>query len=230
MGIGAGQTIVEVFDHYDVKITLDESNSHIKETITIMNVIDKPIVPGYVYANLKTTSQSKLLGIPVSGIKERPIDVSNIIVTFDGNRINDVQVSQTNETTTIRYGVWFPISPGEGRTIVVEYDSPDFIDKGILFNQGYYPMAANIPINYAQVTLEVADGKHVTYSNAKANKSNGLISWSEESLGTEQWLLKYEVSSIPLPLSPVRWSFTLLIIILGLVSIWSYRHWKPKKD
>lgn len=228
-GSCSAQTVVEVFDKFDVKITLNGDSAHIRETITIKNVIDKPIVPGYAYTTLKTSSQKNVMGIPISGKKTGPVDISNVVVTFDGNQISDVLVTRTNESTDIRYGLWFPISPGESRTVVVEYDSPGFVDKGILFTQGYYPIDANIPINGAEITLELPDGSHVTYSNSRPSRSNHIAVWTREHVGTDDWLLKYEYSSIPLPTLPIRWSVMLWIMMLGIVSAWSYSYWKPQK-
>jgi hypothetical protein len=229
IGSSSGQTVVEVYDHYNVSITLDKDKAHIKETITIKNVISKSIVPGYVDKTLIRSSQNKLLFIPLPGKKDCSIDVENVVVSFGTSRITDVQVTQTDKSTTIRYGLWFPISPGESQTVVLEYDYLDFADPGILFTQGYYPMAANIPINNAHIDLDLPTGSHVTYSNARKSTSQDLISWSKESLGTDPWLLKFEYSSIPLPTSPIRWSLLLWIFILATAVVWSYRHWKPEK-
>lgn len=229
IGSCSGETIVEVFDEYQVNITVGSDSVHVEESISIKNVIDKPIVPGYAYTTLKSSSQNEILGIPIPGKKAHPVEINNVEVTFEGKRLNDVLVTQTDETTVIRYGLWFPISSGESMTVNLEYDSSDFIDKGILFTQGYYPIAANIPINNAVINLEFQDGSHVTYSNSKPDKSNKLATWTMKSLGTDEWLLKYEYSKLPLPTSPVRWSLMFWLFMLAIVSIWSYRNWKPRR-
>lgn len=229
IGSSSAQTVVEVYDHYNVSITLDGDNAHIKETITIQNVISKSIVPGYVDKTLIRSSQNKLFFIPIPGKVDHSVDVENVEVSFGASRITDVQVTRTDESTTIRYGLWFPISPGESRTVVLEYDYIDFADPGILFTQGYYPMAANIPINNAHIDLDLPTGRHVTYSNARKSTSLDQISWSKESLGTDMWLLKFEYSRIPLPTSPIRWSLLLWIFILTVAVVWSYRYWKREK-
>ena len=229
IGSCSGETVVEVFDQYYVNITLTGDNAHVKESISIRNVIDKPIVPGYAYTTLKSTSQKEILGIPIPGKKNNPVEIKNVEVTFDGKRLNDVLVTQNDESTVIRYGLWFPISPGESMTVNLEYDSTDFIDPGILFTQGYYPIAANIPINNAVINLNLQDGSHVTYSNSKPDKSDKLSTWTLKSLGTDEWLLKYEYSKLPLPTSPVRWSLMFWLFILAIVSIWSYQNWKPRR-
>ena len=67
-------------------ITLEEDNVHIKETITIKNVIDKPIVPGYSYKNLKSSTQKEMSGISLIN----PVDVTNLAVTFEGKQMTDI--------------------------------------------------------------------------------------------------------------------------------------------
>ena len=229
IGSGTAQTVVEVFDRYDVKISFESDNVHVKETITIKNVIDRPIVPGYAYTNLKSSSQKEMLGIPLPGKRTSPVEVTNVAVTFEGKQITDVLVTQTGNSTNIRYGLWFPIPPGENKTVILEYDSPDLIDHGILFTQGYYPIAVNIPVNNAQITVELSDGNFVTYSNTRPEKSANRVTWHKDSPGMDHWLLKYEYSKIPFPTSPVRWSLLLWIVILGIAGVWSYQNWKPKK-
>ena len=229
IGSSSAQTVVEVYDHYNVSITLDGDDAHITETITIKNIISKSIVPGYADKTLIRASQNKLWFIPLPGRQNHSVDVENVALSFGTSRITDVQVTRTDESTNIRYGLWFPISPGESQTVVLEYDYIDFTDPGILFTQGYYPVAANIPINNAQIDLNLPDGRYVTYSSAKKSTSEDVISWSKTSLGTDPWLLKFEYSRIPLPTSPVRWSLILWIFILAAAAVWSYRYWKPKK-
>ena len=229
IGSCSGETVVEIFDQYHVNITLDGDSAHVKESLSIKNVIDKPIVPGYAYTTLKSSSQNEVFGIPIPGKKTNPIEIKNVKVTFDGKQLNDVLVTQGDESTVIRYGLWSPISPGGSMTVELEYDSSDFVDRGLLFTQGYYPIAANIPINNAVINLELQDGSHVTYSNSKSSKSDELTTWTKESLGTDEWLLKYEYSKLPLPTSPVRWSLMFWLFMLVIVSIWSYRNWKPRR-
>lgn len=229
IGSCTGETVVEVFDQYYVNITLAGDNSHVQESISIKNVIDKPIVPGYAYSTLKGSSQKNILGIPIPGKKTHPVEIKNVEVTFNGNRLHDVLVTRTDDSTIIRYGLWFPISPGERVTVDLEYDSADFIDRGILFTHGYYPIAANIPINKAVINLDLQDGSHVTYSNSKPDTTNNLATWTMKSLGTDEWLLKYEYSKLPLPTSPIRWSLMFWLFMLAIVSIWSYRNWKPRR-
>ncbi|MBW6517010.1 MAG: hypothetical protein K0A89_00700 [ANME-2 cluster archaeon] len=229
IGSCSGETIVEVFDEYHVNITVASDSVHVKETLSIKNVIDKPIVPGYAYTTLKRSSQNEILGFPLPGKQTDPIDIKNVVVLVQGKQLNDVLVTKGDESTTIRYGLWFPISPGESMTVQLEYDSLDFTDKGILFTQGYYPIDANIPINKAVINLVLEDGRHVTYSNSKPETSNKVTTWTMKFLGTDEWNLKYEYSKLPLPTSPVKWSLLFWLFMLVIVSVWSYHNWKPRR-
>jgi hypothetical protein len=226
-----GETLVEVWEHYNVKLDVNNEDIHVTEELTIKNVIDKTIVPGYGYITLSTESASQVLGIPVPFTKStKAMEISDVSVRLDdGTVINDVEVSSNENQTTIKYGFWVPVMPRESRTITIEYTTYDIIKKGLVFDEITYSIQpSSIPIENARIEADV-NGKHVSYSNYPALNTNDTIIWTKKDIDGNIWELNFEYGPLPLPNLPLKWSQIILIMILGIICIWSYRQWKSNK-
>jgi hypothetical protein len=226
-----GETLVEVWEDYNVTLKVYEDNTHVTEELTIKNVIDKPVVPGYGYISLSSESGSPFLGMSVPFTESvRAMQISDFSARLDdGTVINDVQVFSTDNATIIKYGFWIPIMPGQSRTIILEYATNDIVKKGIIFDEVTYSIQpSSIPIKNAKVEADI-DGKHVSYSNFPAKKNGDTTIWTKNDIINDPWKLNFEYGDLPLPDLPFKWSHALMVLIFGIICIWSYIQWKPDK-
>lgn len=229
--VASAGSAVEVWDHYNVTIRVDSTTSKVTEELTIRNVIDKPVVPGYGYISLCKEQSPTFLGLPLpfeKGIEAMKVrDVSARL--DDGSTITDVLVTEEGNCTTVRYGFWVPVMPGECRTVIIEYTTDDIIEKGMLFDHITYTIQpSSIPIESALIRADL-EGKHVSYSSSPPESNGDAVSWTQNDLTEGTWKLDFEYSSLPLPRSPLRWAFISWGLMFGIISLWSYRQWKVEK-
>ncbi len=229
--VNAGTT-VEVWDHYNVTIKVDSSTVHVTEELTIKNVIDKPVVPGYGYLSLSKEESSGFLGLPIlsKGIT-RGLEVRNVSAKLDdGSQIEDVLVREEGNVTTIRYGFWIPVMPGESRTVTIEYVTDDIIDRGLLFDQIKYTVQpSSIPIEKALIRADLGGDRHVSYSSCPPESTGDTVIWNCSDIKNDIWKLDFEYSALPLPCLPIKWSNITWSLMFGIICLWSYRQWKVKK-
>lgn len=222
---------VEVWDHYDVTIEVDSTTTRVTEELTIKNVIDKPVVPGYGYISLSKEQSSTVFGLPLPiegdlmGLKIR--DVSARL--DDGTRVTDILVTEEERATNVRYGFWTPVMPGECRTIIIEYTTDEIVEKGLLFDHITYTVQpSSIPIKNALIRADLGGNRHVSYSSNPPVSAGNPVTWTQSGLEDGTWQLDFEYSSLPLPRSPVKWANINLGLVFGIICIWSYRQWKVK--
>jgi len=223
-------TTVEVWENYNVTIEVDSTTTHVTEELTIKNVIDKAVVPGYGYITLSKEQSSNLLGISIPFTEKlQGMEISEVSARLDdGSVITDILVTEEDDITTIRYGFWTPVMPGQSRTIIIEYTTDDIIDKGILFDDiTYMIQPSSIPIENAIIEADI-DGKHVSYSDSQSMKTDDKIIWTNGDINDNGWELNFEYGTLPLPDLPVKWSQIFFFLMFGIIGIWSYRQWKFK--
>lgn len=219
--------IVETFKEDKVHLDIGET-THVTRTLIIQNKINKSIVPGMITLDLQKRSQDKFGPIPIpftSSIKA--VNVSNVKAHMgDDTPINDVWVIENNRTTTIQYGVWVPIDPGEAITVVLDYDSSDIVEKGILFNTFYYPFtSSSIPIEKAIIETSLDNG-HVTYASEMPDIYGDTYVWEKSQIGMDTWGVSAEYSILPLPMLPfpgslLMWSLIILTCFV-IFMVWIY--------
>ncbi|MCQ1535047.1 hypothetical protein FTO70_04965 [Methanosarcina sp. KYL-1] len=229
--VSAGD-VVEVWDHYNVTIRTDSETARIIEELTIKNVIDKPVVPGYGYISLSRDQGPTYLGLSLPFNKEEPkaLKVRDVSARLDdGSLITDVLVTEEEDGTTVRYGFWTPIMPGQSRTIIIEYTSDDIVDKGLLFDRiSYTVQPSSIPIENARIQADLGGDRHISYSSVPPASVGDRVTWERSGLKNEAWQLDFEYSALPLPHSPVHWADMSLGLLFGIIGLWSYRQWKVR--
>lgn len=224
-------TVVEVWDHYNVTIKVDSETAHVTEELTIKNVIDKPIVPGFGYISLSKEDMAGFMGLPFTSKKNTMgFEVRDVYVKLDdGSQITDVLVKEEANITTIRYGFWVPVMPGESRTITVQYTTDDIVEKGLFFDHiAYTVQPSSIPIENALIRADLGENRHLLYSSYPTESTNEIVSWKCSSLKDGMWKLDFEYSSLPLPFLPIKWKNISWGLMLGIICLWSYRQWKVK--
>ena len=223
--------VVEVFKEDRVSLDIGDT-THVTRTIIIHNEINKSIVPGQITLVLQKQTPDKIgpVAIPFTS-HVIPLNVTNAKARLgDGTAIGDVKVVETDNSTIIQYGAWVPIEPGQSQTVVLEYDSPDIVEKGLLFSTVQYPFTSStIPVEKAVVEASVKGG-HVTYSSEAPAVSDGTYTWTKADPGMEPWSVSFEYSILPLPILPVSggtllWGLVLLICLAWV--IWTYT--RPRK-
>ncbi len=157
--------VVETFKEDKVRLDIGDT-THVTRTIIIQNKIDKPIVPGMITLVLQKQTPNKIgpVAIPFTS-SVRPVNVTNAKARLgDGTVISDVRVSETENSTIIQYGAWVPIDAGKELTVILEYDSPDIVERGLLFSSVQYPFtSSSIPVEKAMV--EATMPGTVTYAS-----------------------------------------------------------------
>ncbi len=233
LAYAAGQPLVVVETFSEDRVHLDIGDTtHVTRTLVIKNEIDRPIVPGIITLELQKQSPEKIgpVAIPFTTVV-RPLKVMNAKARMgDGTEIKDVKVTETNNSTIIQYGAWVPIEPKQTLTVILEYDSPDIVEKGLLFSTLEYPFtSSSIPVEKAIVETSIKNG-YVTYSSEKPTINGNAYVWEKPSLGMDSWDVAIEYSILPLPLLPISGS-TLLwgIILLACLAwvVWTYT--RPRK-
>jgi hypothetical protein len=226
----------EVFRQDKVRLDIGDT-VHVTRTLTIQNVIDKPTVPGYITIMLKKETPMHIGPVSIPFTKQsNPVNVTNVKAKFDdGTAISDVKVTTENGTTIIKYGVWRPISPGESVTVILEYDSGDLIERGLLFNTVNYPFTnSTIPVANAIVEVKLNSGS-LTYANENPTTSGDTYVWERTNLGKNPWSVAMEYSILPLPMLPVNgsvlfWGLILLLCLLWVTWVYTRPPRRKKKD
>lgn len=223
--------VVETFKEDRVRLDIGDT-AHVTRTLVIKNQIDKPIVPGMITLVLQKQSPDKIgpLSIPfTSSIK--PVNVTNARAKMgDGTVINDVKVTESENSTTIQYGAWVPIEPNQTLTVILEYDSPDIVEKGLLFNTVQYPFtSSSIPVEKAIVETAI-NGGHVTYASEPPAINGNTYVWEKPQLGMGSWGVALEYSILPLPLLPISGGTLIWGLFLFLCLLWvAWTYTRPRK-
>jgi hypothetical protein len=228
----SAEMAVEVWDNYNVTIRADSTTALVTEELTIKNVIDKPLVPGYGYISLSKEQNSIFPGLPISSEnKHKAIEVREISASLDdGSKVKDVFVTEENNSTTIRYGFWTPVAPGECRKIIIEYTTDDIIQKGLLFDRITYTVQpSSIPINNARIEVNLGEGKYLSYSNELPAYTNNMVTWVNTNPGAKPWVLDFEYGRLPITRLPLHWTGIIWTLPLGIICLWSYRQWRGEK-
>jgi hypothetical protein len=124
-----------------------------------------------------------------------------------------------------------PIEPYQTLTVILEYDSPDIVERGLLFNTVQYPFTtSSIPVDKAVVEVAIDNG-HVTYSNEKPVVNGANYVWEKPQLGMDSWGVALEYSILPLPLLPISggmlfWSILIVICLIWVA--WTYTRPRSK--
>jgi hypothetical protein len=207
---------VEEISQYKVFVNVSGENAHVKNVITLRNVISNPVVPGIGELRLQKATPSKLLIFPIPFTEKRSIvKVKNVkAYTLDGRSL-DVDVVYADNYTIIRYQIWYPIDPMKELTFCIEYDA-DLVDKGILFKSLTIPIGADIDIK----RLEIYPNSdwHLCYANPKMNNNHWIAKIPADHIA----FFTAEFSILPLPMLPVRgyiafWGTLIIIIVIVAV-------------
>jgi hypothetical protein len=221
-GAAQAQTIdVETISHYDVEVTLGDT-VHQKTMVTLKNVIDKPVVPGIGEFRLQTFSPSQIFFFSIPGTSApKPVEVENLrAITSDGKLLMS-HVTEGDDYTTIRYEIWYPIQPGEEMSYILEFDSSDLAQKGVLFTNIAIPVASDLPIEDYSVTFS-SDQNLVYKDGTTGTLPRGEIVFANA-----------EFSPLPLPETGFSWSVVLWGIVLtaGIAcAIWYVRREPENKE
>lgn len=223
--------IVEVFKEDKVHLDIGDT-THVTRTLIIENEINKSVVPGMITLILQKQSPDKLgpVSIPFTS-SVRPMNVTNVKAKMgDGTEISDVRVTETKNSTIIQYGAWVPIEPYQTLTVILEYDSPDIVERGLLFNTVQYPFTtSSIPVEKAIVEAAINNG-HVTYSNEKPVVYGDNYVWEKPQLGMDSWGVALEYSILPLPLLPISGGMLVWGVLLVICLIWvAWTYTRPRK-
>jgi len=223
--------VVEVFKEDKVHLDLGK-NTHVTRTLTIQNMINRSVVPGVITLMLQKETPSKIgpISIPFTTII-KPVNVTNVKARMgDGSAINDIKVIEANDSTVIQYGAWVPIEPYQSLTIILEYDSPDIVENGLLFSTVQYPFtSSSIPVEKAVIEADVNNG-HITYSSEKPLVQGDTYVWEKSQLGMDSWGVTLEYSILPLPLLPISGGTLLWGLILLICLIWvAWTYTRPRK-
>jgi len=213
-GISEAQFIkVIAISNYELEVDIGKS-VHVKNTITLKNLIDKPIVPGVGELRLQKRSPVRLLFLTVPFTeKARPLAVENVRAYTSNGKEIPVKVEEEGDYTKIEYEIWYPIEPGREFTFVVEYDSPELAERGILFKDISIPVGSDTEIEKLSAKF-TSDWKEVYVESMPARLPAGGIAFYTA-----------EFSPLPLPRAGFRWSLLLwsMVLILSagaLVYVW----------
>jgi hypothetical protein len=196
---------VEKIKSYVIEVDVRDS-VHVKNIITLRNLINKPLVPGIGEFRIQKSSPIKIgiISIPFTE-KRSAVRVENVkAYTLDGKKLN-VRVEEKENYTVIYYEIWYPVEPNSQMTFVIEFDSPDLVEKGILFKETSIPVGADVDIEHLEVRFS-SDWNLVYVKNTNATLPAGTLSFSSA-----------EFSVIPLPMIGIKWSTTFWSIVLTIV-------------
>ncbi|WP_456473806.1 hypothetical protein [Candidatus Pyrohabitans sp.] len=207
-GVSDAQFVkVIAISNYTIEVDAGES-VHVKNTITLRNLINSPIVPGMGELRLQKRSPVKVLffSIPFTE-KKSAVEVENVkAYTRDGKKI-PVNVKDEGDYTTLVYELWYPVEPGEEITFVVEYSSADLAEGGILFRDVSIPVGSDIEVENVAVVFN-SEWKTV-YKQMGPDKlpAGGMTFY------------RAEFSPLPLPQLGMKWSllFWSIILLLSVV-------------
>ncbi len=230
----ASQPLIVVESFKEDKVHLDIGDmTHVTRTLVIQNHINSSVVPGQITIALQKMSPQKIgpIALPFSDTL-KPLTVVNVTATLgDGTPITDVRVEQMGNVTIIMCGAWVPIEANGTLTVILSYDSPDIVDKGILFNTVEYPFSTStIPTDKAVIEANI-DG-HATHFSEPATSSGKTYVWEKDQVdAANPWSVNIEYSMLPLPLLPFKgsmilWGIVLLICLAWIV--WTFTRSKKK--
>ena len=213
---------VEEISNLKIHVKINDS-THVRSEITIKNIVNNPIVPGVGEIRLQKVSSKKIWIIPIPFTEERSaISVKNVkAFTSDGRKI-DTDVLYAEEYTVIQYQIWYPIEPQKVFTFYIEYDSPDLIDRGILFKSVTIPVGADVGIERLEMSVD-SDWK-LCYANPKMSSGE----WTARIPANSIAFFTAEFSILPLPILPVRgyilfWGLILAFTIFIAILTWRKR-------
>ncbi|WP_457555069.1 hypothetical protein [Candidatus Pyrohabitans sp.] len=209
-GVADGQVIKVIsISNYTLDVKVGEKVA-VKNTITVKNLIGSPIVPGIGEIRLQKRSPTKVLffSIPFTENPE-PVSVNGVrAYTGDGKQI-PVNVTSEGDYTSIRYEIWYPVEPGREFTFVVEYESEELAERGILFSDVSIPVGSDMEIQSINARFHPASGWKMVYSGRAPGRlpAGGIAFYTAE------------FSPLPLPDVGIRWSVFLwsLVLLLSLV-------------
>jgi hypothetical protein len=188
---------VEEISNYVIDVNVSGDGVHVKNVITLKNTVDKPLVPGIGELRLQKATPEKIGIIPIPFTEKRSaIKVEKVkAYTDDGRNIN-VRVIYKENYTVIEYQIWYPVEPKGELTFVIEYFSPDMVEKGILFKDVSFPVGADVDIRNIEVKFN-SDWNLVYVENTR-----GAIPAKHMTFFTA------EFSILPLPNVGIKWSVT----------------------
>jgi len=204
---------VEKISDYSIIVNVDENPAHIKDTITIQNLVDYPLVPGIGELRLQKQGPKKLGIIPIPFTKENtPIEVQNLkgYYSLGGGKNVPMKtyVKYYDEYTIIYYEIWEPIEKKGNITIIVEYNA-DVVDEGILFKTVSIPVGCDMNIDNLNIKFNSKCSQ--TYQEPQGNNfrvpKNTLF------------IVNSEFSVLPLPELPTYGYVLLWLTILTVLSI-----------
>ncbi|RLI79513.1 hypothetical protein DRP05_03565 [Archaeoglobales archaeon] len=208
---------VESISNYNMIIEVNGDVVHVKNNITLKNLINKPIVPGIGEIRLQKVSPQKIGFISIPFTKEvKPVKVENLKgYKSDGDKI-EVKVEDKKDYTIIHYEIWYPIEPGKELTFVIEYDSSDLIEKGLLFKTLKVPVGADLDVE--RLKLEIKSDWKITYTDPEMSSY-----WEASIPAGSIAFFTAELSILPLPKTPFSsyimfWTaIIVLVVLLALV-------------
>jgi len=198
---------VDEISKFVVEINVND-NVHVKCSMTIQNLIDKPLVPGIGEIRLQKVTPKKVWIIPIPFTEERhSVRVYNLkAYSTDGKNIN-TKVEYKENYTVIHYEIWYPLEPYGNTTVIFEYDSPDLVEKGLLFKETSIPIGTTIDIKDVDVIFK-SNWKLVYVKEGAESIPAGSITFYTA-----------EFSMIPLPNIGYKWSTTFWLIILTITTV-----------
>jgi|Deesub1362B_J571_1020462.scaffolds.fasta_scaffold05571_2 hypothetical protein len=210
---------VEEISKYSMEVTVTDS-AHVRNEITLRNLIDKPLVPGIGEIRLQKVHPVKLFIFYIPFTEERePVEVSEV-KAYSGKTIINTRVEQNSEYTSIYYEIWHPIEPGKEYTFTIEFDA-DIVEKGLLFKTIKIPVGSDVDIR--DLKIDVYSDWKLTYAEPKMDGS-----WSAAIPANHIAFFTAEFSILPLPELPVQgyilfWTLVIVLMVLVAIPIWRKR-------
>ncbi len=217
-GISEGQfTRVITISNYNLEVDVGKS-VHVKNTITVKNLINSPIVPGIGELRLQKRAPVKVLFLPIPFTeKKSAIAVENVkAYTEDGRKI-PVRVTDEGDYTTIVYEIWYPVEPGKEFTFVVEYDSEELAESGLLFRDISIPVGSDMEIGSISASFNSSWKTVYTEKTPERLPAGGIMFYTAE------------FSPLPLPQVGIKWSLLFWSIIL-LLSVVMFIYVKNRRE
>ncbi len=220
---------VEKITNYTIIVDLDKNPSHIKDIITIKNLVDYPLVPGIGELRLQRQGARKLGIIPIPFTKEvEPVKIRNLkgYYSLGNGKLTPMKtyVKYNNNYSTIYYEVWDPIKKRGNITLIIEYDA-NIVDNGILFKTVSIPVGCDMDIDHLHVKF------NTTYSETYQNPSGNDFEVPKNTL----FILNAEFSILPLPKLPtygyiLLWLTIFIILVVILIYTEIKRTGKKKEE
>lgn len=214
---------VEEISDFKVNVILNDK-AHVIYSITLKNLIDKPVVPGIGEIRLQKAQPIKIAFLSIPFTEQRlPVEVSNVRV-YSGNNVFKSSVEDKGTYTSIIYEIWYPVEPGKSLNLSIEYDA-DIVDEGLLFKTVTIPVGADMDIRNLKISVIPNPGWHLCYTNPAPSGDNPNLIWKASIPAGGIAFYTAEFSLLPLPLLPVRgyivfWGALLaLMILIGVLGL-----------